>query len=397
MWRNKRPRHIQSWSHEGTACVGVLSVCIPQGIIALYQNISLDPQPESINDTNLKGILPPTYVEGFHDPEAVKSMEYNTLGKTGLVISKLSFGGGPLGCHFGTYDENEAIEAIRLALRQGVNYIDTAPWYGQGRSERTIGKALKGIPRSAYYIATKVGRYELDFKNMFDFSIEKTRKSIKRSLELLQLDYIDVIQVHDIEFAPSLDIIVTQTLPELSKQVRQGNARFIGVTGYPISILKECIEQSNINIACVLTYTRYTLIDETLIQYLPFFKKNNIGVINAGLPCMRLLTNQGPPDWHPSDNKELCRQAAQYCQDHDVELARLAIWYPMQCNDFSTNLIGMQNRKQLEMNMDVLKNGISVREKEILEQIQEKYLSLIKGHHWEGKEVKAYQAAMKKL
>lgn len=89
-----------------------------------------------------------------------------------------------------------------------------------------------------------------------------------------------LMQVHDIEFAPSLDIIVTQTLPELSKQVRQGNARFIGVTGYPISILKECIEQSNINIACVLTYTRYTLIDETLIQYLPFFKvNNNISII----------------------------------------------------------------------------------------------------------------------
>lgn len=56
-------------------------------------------------------------------------------------------------------------------------------------------QALKGIPRKAYYIATKVGRYELDYENMFDFSKEKTRKSFKNSLQLLGLDYIDIIQV----------------------------------------------------------------------------------------------------------------------------------------------------------------------------------------------------------
>lgn len=80
------------------------------------------------------------------------------------------------------------------------------------------------------------------------------------------------LQVHDIEFAPSLDIIITQTLPELSKYVAEGKARHIGITGYPVSVLKECIEKSNINIACVLSYSRLTLIDETLLEYIPFFK-----------------------------------------------------------------------------------------------------------------------------
>lgn len=83
------------------------------------------------------------------------------------------------------------------------------------------------------------------------------------------------MQVHDIEFAPSLDIIVTQTLPELSKQVAEGKARHIGVTGYPMSVLKECVEKSNINIACVLSYSRLTLIDDTLLEYVPFFKVRN--------------------------------------------------------------------------------------------------------------------------
>lgn len=263
----------------------------------------------------MKG-LPPTYVEGFHDLKAVQEMEYRPLGKTGLVVSKLAFGGGPLSHIYGLNNEEEAIEAIREAIRQGVNYIDTSPWYGQGRSETIIGKALKGIPRQAYYLATKVGRYEPDFEHMFDFSKEKTRRSFKKSLELLGVDYVDVIQVHDIEFAPSLDIIITQTLPELSRQIAEGKAKHIGITGYPVSVLKECIEKSNINIGTVLSYTRFTLIDETLSEYIPFFKEHNIGIICAAAPCMGLLTNGGPQKWHPGSDKlqKTCAQAAQCCK-----------------------------------------------------------------------------------
>ncbi|XP_043276008.1 L-galactose dehydrogenase-like [Venturia canescens] len=340
--------------------------------------------------------LPPTYVEGFHDLEAVKAMEYRPLGKTGMLVSKLSFGGGPLGCHYGSFDEAEAIETIRYAIRQGVNYIDTAPWYGQGRSEEVIGKALQGIPREAYYVATKVGRYELDFEKMFDFSIEKTRSSLKKSLALLQLEYVDVIQVHDIEFAPSLDIIITQTLPELSKQVRDGKAKFIGITGYPISILKECVEKSNIAISCVLTYSRYTLIDETLLDFIDFFENHNIGIVNAAGVCMGMLTNNGPPEWHPAPNevREQCANARQCCKDHDQNLARLAVWHSMQCPKIATNLIGMQNLRDLKTNLDIMINGITDKEKEALRELREKYFSKVKGSHWEGREIETYRKAM---
>ncbi|KAG9434982.1 L-galactose dehydrogenase isoform X1 [Apis mellifera carnica] len=343
-------------------------------------------------------MLPATYVEGFHDLEAVKTMEYRELGKTGLMVSKLSFGGGPLGCHYGTFDEAKAIETIREGIKRGINYIDTAPWYGQGRSETIIGKALKGIPREAYYIATKVGRYELDYENMFNFSKEKTRKSFNKSLELLGLNYVDVIQVHDIEFDPNLDIVITQTLPELSLQVADGKAKYIGITGYPISILKKCIEKSNINISCILSYCRYTLIDDTLSEYISFFKTHNIGIINASAPCMGLLTNKGPPAWHPSseETKKICADAAAYCKDYDTELAKLALWYSMQCKDIDTCLVGIQNLKELYMNIDVLKNGITKREKNLLQEIQKKYLCKITEKHWENKELQIYWEYMKK-
>lgn len=84
---------------------------------------------------------------------------------------------------------------------------------------------MKGIPRQAYYIATKVGRYDLDVEGMFDFSAEKTIASVNKSLDLLGLDYVDVIQAHDIEFAKDINQVINETLPALQQIVDQGKAR----------------------------------------------------------------------------------------------------------------------------------------------------------------------------
>ncbi|XP_048506153.1 uncharacterized protein LOC105691574 isoform X3 [Athalia rosae] len=298
-----------------------------------------------------------------------------------------------------SFDDAEAIRAIREAIKMGINFIDTAPWYGQGKSETLIGQAVKGIPRQAYYLATKVGRYEPDFKHMFNFSAEATRKSLKKSLELLGVDYVDVIQVHDIEFAPSLDIILSQTLPELSKQVVNGKAKHIGVTGYPVSKLKEFIEKSDINVQTILSYARLTLIDDTLPNYIPFFKKQGIGIINAAVTAMGLLTNSGPPLWHPADAniKELCLQVTTYCKERDVQLGKLAVWYSMQFDDVATNLIGMQSIEMLNTNLDVMLNGITQSEKQVLSEIEEKYFSKLGKNHWEGMELEVYWKALNAL
>lgn len=98
------------------------------------------------------------------------------------------------------------------SLRSGVNLIDCAPWYGHGKAERVLGEAFKQVPRQSFYFHTKVGRYEADQLEMFDFSAERTLKSIDESLARTGLEYIDCIQVHDPEFSPNLDIIVQETL-----------------------------------------------------------------------------------------------------------------------------------------------------------------------------------------
>lgn len=117
---------------------------------------------------------------------------------------------------------------------------------GQGKSEKIIGKALKGIPRKTYIIATKVGRYYLGrtVEEIFDFSAEKTKESIETSLEYLGLDSVDILQIHDSDFAVSLDYVISETLPVLEEAKQQGKARFLGITGYPLSVLKELIQKA---------------------------------------------------------------------------------------------------------------------------------------------------------
>ncbi|XP_034487409.1 L-galactose dehydrogenase [Drosophila innubila] len=342
----------------------------------------------------MSGILPATYVKGFHDEEQVKRMEYRKFGKTGLEVSKISFGGGALCANYG-FDLDEGIKTVHDALKAGINYIDTAPWYGQGRSEEVLGKALKDVPREAYYIATKVARYELDYEHMFDFSAKKTRESVEKSLKLLGLDYVDVIQIHDIEFAPNLDIVLNETLPTLEQLVKEGKAKYIGLSAYPISVLKECISRAAGRFDTVLTYARYTLIDNTLLEYLDFFKSQNMGIVCAAAHAMGLLTNAGPPAWHPASDKqkELAHQASVVCKDRDVELGKLAMYYTIQLKEVSTFLTGMQTRQLLASNLAAVHDGLNAKEQEVLQHLRENVLT--KPFNWEGNELERYWSALK--
>lgn len=200
------------------------------------------------------------------------------------------------------YKLEDAKLAVHEAIKKGINYIDTAPFYGEGKSEETLGKILKGIPRSSYYIATKVGRNSINPSRAFDFSHDAIIRSVESSLKRLNLEYVDVIQVkfffslfsynfgpmvnflsrltyfsfifkvHDVEFAPSVEIILDETLIALEKIVKTGKARYIGVTGYPLSKLWEVIEKAKTKIDTVLSYCRLTIMDDSLKEYIPRFK-----------------------------------------------------------------------------------------------------------------------------
>ena len=143
--------------------------------------------------------LPPTYVEGWHDPSVVAKMPYRPLGAEGRLVSLLTFGASSLAGAFRSTTEEENERVVVAAVKAGINVIDTAPWYGFGESERILGRALKAVPRAAYYLHTKCCRYQPGVLEQFDFTYDRTIKSVEESLERLQLEYIDTVQVHDPE------------------------------------------------------------------------------------------------------------------------------------------------------------------------------------------------------
>lgn len=318
--------------------------------------------------------LPPTFVKDFHYEDQVKRMEYRQLGHTHMYVSKLSIGGGTL-CSglYGDLDFDEAKRTVHEALKRGINYIDTAPFYGTvvGESETYVGKIIKDIPRQAFYIATKTCRYDRTGPNQFDFSYERTMKSINESLKRLGVDYIDLYQLHDVEFADSIDEVIDGAFRACLELKKSGTIRAIGINGYPLNVLKEGLIKGNGKFDTVLTYARYLMTDDSLLEYLPFFEEQKVGVINAALTGCGLLTNRATPVWHAASNelKEIVAEASRICRENNVELGKLAIYHCLQLpgNVVSTFLVGMEKMEYLNYNMNAYLDGLTDKEKEVYE------------------------------
>lgn len=291
-----------------------------------------------------------------------------------MYVSKLSIGGGTL-CSglYGDLNFDEAKRTVHEAFKRGINYIDTAPFYGNfvGESETNVGKIIKDIPRQAYYIATKTCRYDRTGPNQFDFSYERTMKSINESLERLGVDYIDLYQLHDVEFADNIDEVISGAFRACLELKESGRIRAIGINGYPLSVLKEGLVKGNGKFDTVLTYARYLMTDDSLLDYLQFFNDQKVGVINAALTGCGLLTNRPTPVWHAASNelKKIVAEASKICCENNVELGKLATFHCLQVPSAVVNtfLVGMEKMEYLNHNMNAYLNGLTDKEAEIYE------------------------------
>ncbi|XP_031562600.1 L-galactose dehydrogenase-like isoform X2 [Actinia tenebrosa] len=259
--------------------------------------------------------------------------------------------------------------------------------------------ALKGIPRESYILTTKVGRYLPEVEKMFDFSAERVTRSVDESLERLGLSYIDIIQVHDMEFADSLDIIINETLPALQKVKEQGKVKFIGITGYPLQNFRTVIEKSKVPIDTVLTYCRCTMHDTELLEYLPFLKEHGIGVINASPISMGLLSHRGPPAWHPAskETKEKCRQAAEYCQAQGVDISKLAMHFTLSVQSIPTTLVSTASLENLNKNIASVNQKLTTTEEQALSHVINNIFKPCGNMSWEGIEVAQHREKLESI
>lgn len=294
-------------------------------------------------------------------------MNYRYLGNTGLKVSVLSYGASPLGSVFRGVDEPEGIRTVHTALDLGINFIDVSPYYGLTKAETVLGKALKGIDRNRYYLATKVGRYGAEQKD-FDFSASRVTRSVDESLARLGVEYVDIIQCHDIEFG-NLDQIVNETLPALRRVVQNGKARFVGITGLPLNVFQYVLDRAPVD--TILSYCHYSLNDISLSSLLPYLQEKNIGVISASPLSMGLLSNREPPSWHPApqDVRIACAKAAELCRQRGADIAKLAVQYALENPSIATTLVGTASPQNIANNVkwtdepidrDLLKSVLNV-------------------------------------
>lgn len=286
-------------------------------------------------------------------------MQYRNLGKTGLKISSLSFGASSLGSVFHETKEAESIKAVETAIEGGINFIDVSPYYGHYKAETVLGKVLKTIPRDKYYLSTKVGRYGKDGKNTWDYSAKRATESVYESMERLNIDYIDIINVHDIEFQAALPgglaKVCEETLPALVELKKKGVVGHVGITDLQLKNIKWVIDHTpNGTVESVLNFCHYCLNDDELLDYLDFFEAKGIGVINASPLSMGLLTMRGVPDWHPAPKPlvEACAKAALYCKEKGYPIEKLAIQYSVGNPRIASTLFSSANPQNVLRNIE---------------------------------------------
>ncbi|ACB74707.1 aldo/keto reductase [Opitutus terrae] len=277
-------------------------------------------------------------------------MHRRRLGNTGLDVSILSFGASSLGGVFRTTDDAESIRTVHTAVDLGINFIDVSPYYGATRAETVLGKALREIPRDRYFLATKAGQYG---EGEFDFSAARVTRSLDESCARLGVDYIDLLQCHDIEFA-SLDQIVTETIPALLQLKQAGRIGHIGITGLPLKIFPAVIDRVAPGaVETVLSFCHYELNDSSLESLLPYFEQKRVGVINASPIGMGLLTPRGVPSWHPAPPALVAgaRRAVEFCQSVGADIVKLAIQFAVAHPGIATTLVGSASSENIRRNI----------------------------------------------
>ena len=276
-----------------------------------------------------------------------------------MKISHLSFGASSLGSVFRETNEKESFEAVEAAIEGGINFIDVSPYYGHYKAETVLGKALRNIPRDKYYLSTKVGRYGKDGVNTWDYSAKRVTDSVYESMERLGIDFIDLINVHDIEFQAALpgglQKVVDETLPALVELREKGVVGHVGITDLQLQNLKWVIEHCEKGVVeSILNFCHYTLNDSALEDYLGFFEQQGVGVVNASPLSMGLLSQRGVPAWHPAPKPlvKACQKAADYCREKGYPIEKLAVQYSVSNPRIASTLFSSANPANVKRNIE---------------------------------------------
>jgi len=302
------------------------------------------------------------------------SSEHRSFADRSVSTSRVGFGAAPIGNLYAEVSEDEAAAAVREALRCGINFFDTAPYYGYGLSEERLGRGLAGTPRDSFIVSTKVGRSIVadgggdrpgdgfavtGRRAVFDYSYDGVMRSFESSLKRLDVDRIDVLLLHDIgplthgERHPQrLRQALDEALPAMAELKASGACRAIGIGVNEEAICLEVMPLFPLD--CIMLAGRYTLLEQDHSrQVMEEALRRSVAILIAGPYNSGLLGDVRRPgstyNYAPVDPATLARAKRIYdvCAAEQVDVGAAALQFPLAHPAVATVVAGLRSAEEV--------------------------------------------------
>ncbi len=300
------------------------------------------------------------------------------VGRTALRVTRLGFGGAPIGGLHRAVDEVDAVEVVRHAWKLGIRYFDVAPLYGYGNAERRMGQVLARQARDTFALSTKVGRllYPIDaipagaeidrqtfagrddgfyhetppVKVVFDYSYDGVMRSVDASLGRLGLDRIDILLIHDPD--DHWEAAITGAYPAVHRLRGEGVVRAIGAGMNQAGMLARFAREGDFDL--FLLAGRYTLLDQSALgELLPLCEEKRISIVIGGVMNSGILADPRPGayfNYVPADRALIDRadRLRQVCERHGVPLKAAAVQFVLAQPAVASIVAGVRRVEHLD-------------------------------------------------
>lgn len=310
----------------------------------------------------------------------------NRLGRTGVTVTSLGFGGAPIGNFLNPFTDAEARHMVDQAWELGIRYFDTAGLYGHGLSEHRLSHALRERPRREYTLLTKAGRVlspaapgSFDsglwrdpppMSARFDYSYDGVMRSVEDALQRMLTDHVDVLLMHDVDRythgdaqAEHFETAVTDGFRALEDLRRQGVARAIGFGVNEADVLAEAVRRTDSDV--VLLAGRYTLLEQDpAADLLPLCEERRVGVVLGGVYNSGILATGPVPgakfNYGPASAEVMVRAAEleSVCAEYGVPLAAAALHFAQAHPAVSSLCIGSRRPEQQAQTVERLSAAV---------------------------------------
>jgi D-threo-aldose 1-dehydrogenase len=313
----------------------------------------------------------------------MKPGDTRVLGKSGLAVTQLGFGGAPLGNMYRAFSDAQAEATVRTAYDAGIRLFDTAPLYGFGLSEHRVGAALRDKPRDSFVLSTKVGRLlepghpdtldhgqfegSLPFAEVYDYGYDGVMRSIEHSLHRLGTYRIDTLLVHDLDVwthgsedarVEKVEAFMAGGYRAMEKLREEGTVKAIGAGVNETAACQDLAERGDFD--CFLLAGRYTLLEQApLDTFLPLCEQRNIALLIGGAYNTGILATGAVEGAYfqyapaPPEIMERVRRIEAVCARHDVRLPTAALQFPLGHPAVASVVVGMRATSEVAMNIEI--------------------------------------------